>query len=420
MIDRRPRFPRLRAHLRAVALICLCLGAFPAALGSARGAAQERGTWRELPPATPLAPGVLFYSLKSTALVRPEEPMSVTLLRLDPHQVELRSILANDEIMGTEAVSAIGERHGALAAINAGFFLPNGDPNGVLTQGGRLVSDTRRPRGAIGITNDAAGVRLTFARLRATAALTIGTGAKAARVPIDGVDTTRERGRLMLFTPSYHADTDTAPSGLEWVVDRSPRSPSDGLRIGSGPHRNGRTPIPRGGFVLSFGGTQPPPSLARLKRGVRVNISVVYEPLEGPAEPWAAAQDIVGGAGLLVREGRDVDDWAVEVFNKGFAEGRHPRTMIGSDANGAIWLVAVDGRQPALSVGMTLLELRALARRLDLVNALNLDGGGSTTMWVQGRVVNNPSDAAGPRKVSDALIVRSRAARARQEQTSAR
>ena len=94
--------------------------------------------------------------------------------------------------------------------------------------------------------------------------------------------------------------------------------------------------------------------------------------------------------------------------------------MIGSDANGTIWLVTVDGRQPALSVGMTLVELRALAHRLGLVNALNLDGGGSTTMWVQGRVVNNPSDAAGPRKVSDALIVRSLAARTRQEQTSVR
>jgi len=48
-----------------------------------------------------------------------------------------------------------------------------------------------------------------------------------------------------------------------------------------------------------------------------------------------------------------------------------------------------------------------LARKLGLVNALNLHGGGSTTMWVQGQVVNSPSDVTGPRKVSDALIVRS-------------
>jgi phosphodiester glycosidase len=423
VIDRRHGLCAIaRAALAAVACAGLVPGApSPAALrASATAPAQERVPRLELPAATTLAPGVLFYTIASTTLVSPEEPMTVCLLRLDPRQVELRAVLANDEIMGTEVVATMGERHGAMAAINAGFFLPNGDPNGVLTLGGRLVSDTRRPRGAIAITNDASGVRLAFARLRATAVLTIGTGVKAARVPIDGVDTTRARGQLMLFTPSYHADTDTAPSGLEWVVDRPPRHPSDGLQVTSGPHRSGRTPIPKHGFVLSFGGTKPPASLARLKRGARVNIAATYNPLEGPAEPWATAQDIVGGAGLLIRDGRDVDDWTVEAFNKGFAEGRHPRTMIGNDASGTIWLVTVDGRQPALSVGMTLVELRALARRLDLVNALNLDGGGSTTMWVQGRVVNNPSDAAGPRKVSDALIVRSLAARTRQEQTSVR
>ena len=54
---------------------------------------------------------------------------------------------------------------------------------------------------------------------------------------------------------------------------------------------------------------------------------------------------------------------------------------------------------------MALVELRALAHRVGLVNALNLDGGGSTTMWVQGQVVNRPSDPTGPRKVSDALLV---------------
>jgi exopolysaccharide biosynthesis protein len=54
---------------------------------------------------------------------------------------------------------------------------------------------------------------------------------------------------------------------------------------------------------------------------------------------------------------------------------------------------------------MTLVELREFARRLGLTNVLNLDGGGSTTMWAAGEVVNSPSDLAGPRKVSDALLV---------------
>ena len=374
----------------------------------------------DLPEGRQLAPGLSLYRINSSALVSPEEPMSVWLLRLDPTRVELRAALANDEVMGTEAVAAIAERHGAIAAINAGFFLPNGDPAGVLTLGGQLVSDTRRPRGAVGISRGERGVSLIFARLRASASLQIGEGPNRTTIPIDGVDTTRIRGQLMLFTPSYNEDTDTAARGLEWVVDRPRGKPREPLRIISGPHRKGRTRIPAKGFVLSFGGEKAPQSLSRLKRGMRVAVETSYEPLEGEPQPWLIAQDIIGGAGLLIREGRDVEDWSVEAFNKGFAEGRHPRTMIGTAPDGTIWLVTVDGRQPQISVGMSLVELRDFAHRLGLVNALNLDGGGSTTMWIQGHVVNSPSDAAGPRKVSDALLVRSIAGPGREGRTAVR
>jgi exopolysaccharide biosynthesis protein len=57
---------------------------------------------------------------------------------------------------------------------------------------------------------------------------------------------------------------------------------------------------------------------------------------------------------------------------------------------------------------MTFAELIALCDRLDLFSALNLDGGGSTTMVVRGEIVNRPSDAAGPRPVGDAILVSAR------------
>jgi hypothetical protein len=353
----------------------------------------------ELPEPRALAPGVLLYHLDRPTLVEPEGPISIWALRLDASRVDLQSVLANDEIMGTETVAGIAERHQPIAAVNAGYFQQNGDPAGVMTIDGRLVSDTRRPRGAVGITQDATGVRLIFARLRASASLVITSGSRPTTVPVNGVDTTRLRGQLMLYTPSYHADTDTAKGGLEWVVD------AQRGRVLSGPLDAGATPIPRNGFVLSFGGLTPPVALKGLKRGTRVKLAVTYDPVEGEPGVWTAAQDIVGGAGLLIRDGRDVEDWSIETFTTTFAELRHPRTMIGTAADRAIWLVTVDGRQPERSVGMTLVELRTLARRLGLVNALNLDGGGSTTMWVQGQVVNNPSEATGQRKVSDALLV---------------
>ena len=360
----------------------------------------------DLPEPRNVAPGVLLYHLESPALVDPGGPISIWALRLDPKRIDLQAALANDEIMGVETVAGIAERHKPIAAINAGFFLPNGDPAGVMTIDGRLVSDTRRPRGAVGISRDKTGVKLVFARLRATASLVLQNSTPASKggpamatMPIDGIDTTRLRGQLMLFTPSYHADTDTAKGGLEWVIDRQRG------RMVSGPHLGGKTQIPPRGFVLSFGGEVVPEPLRLLGRSTRVRLDVSYDPVEGEPKSWLLAQDIVGGAGLLIRDGRDVEDWSIERFNQGFAENRHPRTMIGTSADNTIWLVTVDGRQPEQSVGMTLVELRALARRLGLVNALNLDGGGSTTMWVQGQVLNRPSDPTGPRKVSDALLV---------------
>jgi uncharacterized protein YigE (DUF2233 family) len=120
---------------------------------------------------------------------------------------------------------------------------------------------------------------------------------------------------------------------------------------------------------------------------------------------WQAAQDVVGGAGLLVQDGRAVSDFAVERMRDDFPTARHPRSVVGVDGDGAVWLVAVDGRRPGHSVGMSFVELQRLAARLGLRDAVNLDGGGSTTLVVQGEVVNRPTDLTGPRAVSDAIVV---------------
>jgi exopolysaccharide biosynthesis protein len=348
-----------------------------------------------------VADGITLFHLTDEALIDPAAPISVWMLRLDPSRVRIRAVLANDEIMGTETVAEMAARHhGAVAAINAGFFLPNGDPAGLLKLNGRLISDTTRARGALGLSESGGRMRLLFDRVTATLSVVIRRSfGRKTTVPIDGVDTTRARGKLMLFTPAYHPHTDTAKGGLEWPASGNP------TQIVRGPLEGGKTPIPADGFVLSYGGRSPPPALREIKPGARVDLQAHYVPANGNVRAWADANDVVGGAGLLVRAGRYITDWAPEQFTAGFAEMRHPRTLIGVSDDDAIWLVVVDGRQPKLSSGMSLFELQSLARRLRLVDALNLDGGGSTTMWVTGAIVNSPSDAAGPRKVSDALLV---------------
>jgi exopolysaccharide biosynthesis protein len=73
--------------------------------------------------------------------------------------------------------------------------------------------------------------------------------------------------------------------------------------------------------------------------------------------------------------------------------------------DGKFLMITVDGRQPGVSVGMSLYELADYLLSIGAVDAMNLDGGGSTTMFLDGRVVNTPSDKEGERKVSDAILV---------------
>jgi len=350
-----------------------------------------------------VAPGVEWYRTADSSLVAGAGPITVSLLRLDPTRVRLASALSNDQVLDAEPVDGIAARHGAIAAINGGFFnRDNGEPTGLLKVGGELVSDASRVKGAVAITDLATGqMHLEFDQLSAKVVMRFTARGREWEVPIDGVDTTRERGRLMLYTPAYHEDTDTAPTGTEWMLNGTP------LRVVDVRPASGQTPIPRRGAALSFGGLDLPEPLAALT----INSAVTFETRwtsrgDVPIERLDEADHIINGAGLLRRRGVLLSDWKDEGLNaETFVNARHPRTLIGVDRRGFIWLAAVDGRQVDYSIGMTFADLQRLSDRLELTDALNLDGGGSTTMVVEGRVVNRPSDPAGPRPVSDAIVV---------------
>jgi Phosphodiester glycosidase len=110
--------------------------------------------------------------------------------------------------------------------------------------------------------------------------------------------------------------------------------------------------------------------------------------------------DAVGGSPILVANGRRV----VGTCTTSFCSSRNPRTGVGVTAGGKILMVVVDGRQAGWSVGVSLPKFAAIFRRLGAVSALNLDGGGSSTMVVRGDVVNRPSSGR-ERSVSTALMV---------------
>lgn len=355
---------------------------------------------RDLGRAEQVAAGVRLYRLSDRQLVDPPAPVSANLLRLDPSKVDLQSVLAFDRVMGTETVLDMSVRHRAVAGVNAGFFGPNGDPAGLLKIGGELVSEMGRPRGAVGIPPPGTGpLRLLFDRVTVDVTVRFETSDGEQVVAAAAVDTLQQRDRLTIYTARYHEDTRTT-GGIEWVLRGRP------LKVVERHDGVGHTPIPRDGIVLSYGGQEPPSPIDRLTTGLEVQVVPQYKTLLG-TDPgrWQGARDIVGGAGLLMLDRQPIDDWTVEDLRAGFDTERHPRTMIGVDRRGEIWLITVDGRQPDHSVGMSFRELQRLAGRLRLAYALNLDGGGSTTMVVGEKIVNRPSDPQGPRKVSDALIV---------------
>jgi hypothetical protein len=127
-----------------------------------------------------------------------------------------------------------------------------------------------------------------------------------------------------------------------------------------------------------------------------------------PRSPFGAPLTLViGGWPRILQDGKDVagDAATVEGTISRNAETRHPRTAIGfSRDSSTLFLLVVDGRSQR-SVGTTLIELAALMRQLGAWNAMNFDGGGSTTMVIGGTVVNAPSDPAGEREVGSALAV---------------
>jgi hypothetical protein len=163
--------------------------------------------------------------------------------------------------------------------------------------------------------------------------------------------------------------------------------------------------IPPGGAVLAaYGAGSRQREIQAMADGDTVKVLLATRPRLTPA---AAPSLLIGGWPRVLQNGVNVASEApvVEGTISRNAEARHPRTLVGfSRDSTTLFLVTVDGRQEK-SVGMTLVEAAALLRKLGAWNAMNFDGGGSTTMVIGGTVVNVPSDPSGEREVGNALVL---------------
>ena len=326
-------------------------------------------------------------------------PWVINMLRVDLSQVELRIAHALDEGVGLETTSSIAARYGATAAVNAGFFRTTGtyrgESSGVLVLDGKLISEPVDGRAAFGLIRSSGVADIMFGHLKFSGYVQSGRG---RRIAVNGMNRPRGVDELVVYTPEFHKTTLTTPDGVEVIVRRNRI-----IRIRAG---EGSSVTPLDGFVISASGSAREWVLANLRAGSQVRLDSKLLPVESQmTDSWRRAACVVGGGPQLIRDGMVAITFDEEKIEAKFVTDRHPRTSIARLRDGRMLVVTVDGRQPAVSAGMSLLELANLLLEFGARDAINLDGGGSTTMVVSGKLVNNPSDQTGERPVSDAILI---------------
>jgi hypothetical protein len=259
------------------------------------------------------------------------------------------------------------------------------------------MSEPNNDRVGVGLIRTRNSTEVVFGYLKFAGELLV----NRSKHTVQGLNRPLSTDELIVFTPEFHRTSLTSPDGIEVVVQRN--------RILSVSDQKGSSAIPSDGFVISAVGKARQWVKANLRKGSKVTFSWTLFPLdpniENDQEKWRRAYSIVGAGPQLIRAGKVEITDKQEKMGPTFRSDRHPRTAMGRLASGKLVLVTVDGRQTGVSAGMSLDMLADLLLELGTVEAINLDGGGSTTMVVRNRVVNRPSDQTGERPVSDAILV---------------
>lgn len=330
----------------------------------------------------------------------PQGPWSIHIVRIElgNPEYELQTMLANGTISGmttlSEQVKALPSELGRpIAAINGDFYRSDpkpygGDPQGLQILQGQLVSG---PTDHACFFLDAAGVPHS----ETVKAVFLVRWPDRTTTPF-GLNEDRPGDGVVLYTPTFGRSTGTREGGRELVLQAV--DPLKWLPLRAGDQlaarvqevrRAGDTPIQPGQLVLSLG-PQLLVDLPEVKPGDTLSLSTATVP------SLVGCQTALGGGPRLVADGKPVNGWRSPTQ-------RHPRTAIGWNEK-HLFLVLVDGRQPGLSAGMSFQELAAYFIQLGCKQAINLDGGGSASMWVRGQVVSSPSEGK-ERPIANGLVL---------------
>jgi uncharacterized protein YigE (DUF2233 family) len=327
----------------------------------------------------PVAPGLKLISWQRA---QGSGPVQANILVLEPGAgLAIQPVLSNGAIAGLEPLAAMSARAKAVAAVNGSYFAPNGEIIGLLKIDGEIISTPTIPRTAVGVMPDGS---IIFDQVAYQGNLVLSDGRSLA---ISGLNRSRGDNEIILYTGYYGPRTGTNNFGIEYTVN------SEGVVTALA---TGNAPIDPGAVVVSAHG-----NAAKVLSGIKVGERITINHTLGPV--WDKTVHALGAGPMLVKDGSIFLTTKTEDFGSDVAGGRAPRTALGLTKEGKLLLVVVDGRQ-AGSTGMTLLELAMFMQELGAVDAMNLDGGGSSEMIVFDSVVNKPSDGR-VRKLGDALAV---------------
>lgn len=401
----------VRRAVRTIALLALVASGVPRAT---RAQGAEPGPAASAPPAADSSARVVAPGVTLRRIARAEGPWVIHALSIDlrRHDLSIEAARACDRFTGREKPSAISRRlnaegRGVLAVINAGFFDLEGgtgiSESNVVVEGeivkGVAVTESPFDRGRhvhsqIAIERDG---RPAIDQFRLAGTVRSARG----RWPLATINGVPVPGAVALYTewmgrpPRFPAGVRSFAVPLERI-----RVAGDTLRYRVRADVRGSTRDTLGTRALLVGAAGTANEVARLRAGDVVTVVATVTPGGTP-------HALVGGWPRIVRGGSSVAEAAdsLEGTSARFSTARHPRSAVGMTRGGdTLLLVAVDGRQAA-SVGMSLAELARTMIALGAWDALNLDGGGSTTLVVGDSVVNTPSDPTGERAVGDVLLV---------------
>ena len=309
--------------------------------------------------------------------------------------VDLRTAKANDQLIGRARTTTMAAQVGrntsrpVLAAINGDFFSPLGIPQSAQVIDGDIVKGSP-DLPAFGVTATETpfiGKHPLAGELR-----TRSGDSRAMR----GVNERPDSQGVALYNRFFGQSTPTDTGVVEVLATplSDPAAVGETVKgvVASVDTTAAGVAIPNTSVVLA--GRAQTGSFLRTSIAAGDTITWVHRFSEAPG-PVA---ELIGGNFQLVRGGQDVIGEAAD-------RERHPRTGVGLRSDGTLLLVTVDGRQPGYSVGMSQPEMIQLFQGLGAVDVLNLDGGGSTTMVIEGALANRPSDPAGERPVANAVVV---------------